>query len=134
MAASHTVEIRAPVERVWALLQAAIEDPGRLWPGAAARVLERQAGSLLREISLGGVTVTERVTAFPARHEVDAVLDDAAYAGQSRLVIEPPLRPGLACRLTVALDWRGKHGQPAPDLAAVVRAAAEGAKRTAEGG
>lgn len=134
MAASHTVEIKAPVERVWTILQASIESPASVWPGASARVLERQAGSLRRELSLGGLTVTERVTGFPARHEVDAVLDDEAFAGQSKLEIEPPLRPGLACRLTVSLDWRSKGGAPAPDLSGAVRQAAEAVKQAAEAG
>lgn len=135
MAASETVEIKASVEAVWRVLQASIEDPGSLWPGATARPLERRAGSLLRQITLAGVTATERVTGFPARHEVDAVLEeDPEFAGQSRLAIEPPLRPGLACRLTVSLDWRRKDGGPAPDLGDAVRGAAQRARQAAEGG
>jgi hypothetical protein len=130
---STTVAIKAPVEAVWRVLQASIEDPGSLWPGATAEVLERRAGSLLRRLNLGGVSATERVTGFPARHEIDAVIeDDAALAGQSKLSIEPPLRPGLACRLTVSLDWRSKGGQASPDLAAMVQGAAARAKQAAE--
>ena len=29
-----------------------------------------------------------------------------------RLMAKPPFRPGLACRLSFALDWRRKDGQP----------------------
>ncbi len=131
--ATQTIEIKAPVEAVWRVLQASIEDPGSLWPGATAEALERRAGSLLRQLSLGGVSVTERVTGFAARHEVDGVLEeDPAWAGQSKLSIEPPLRPGLACRLTVSLDWRSKTGAPAPDMSAVVQGAAERVKQAAE--
>lgn len=135
MAASHVVEIKAPVETVWRLLESSIETPAMLWPGATAEILERRPGSLLRQLSLAGVTVTERVTAFPARHAIDAVLaGEQPLAGQGKLRIEPPLRPGLACRLTVTLDWRATGAAPAPDLAAAVRGAAERAKALAEAG
>jgi hypothetical protein len=133
MAVSHSVEITAPVETVWRLLEASIENPGTLWPGAGAEVLERRPGSVQRRLTLAGVTVVERVTAFPARHAVDAVLDgDQPLAGQSKLRIEPPLRPGLACRLTISLDWRSTGGRPAPDLSAAVRGAALAARQAAE--
>mgnify|MGYP001170102212 CR=1 FL=1 len=132
---SETVEIKAPVETVWRLLEASIERPGTLWPGASVEILERRPGSVQRQLTLAGVTVVERVTAFPARHAIDAVLDgDQPLAGQSKLRIEPPLRPGLACHLTVSLDWRSTGGGPAPDLGAAVRGAAARAKAQAEAG
>ncbi len=133
MAVSETVEIKAPVERVWTLLAQSVEDPAAVWPGARATALERRPGSLLRELTLGGETVSERVTAFPARHEISAVLEeDVNLAGQSRLIIEPPLRPGLACHLKISLDWRRKDGGAAPDLSAAVAAAAQRVKASAE--
>ncbi len=132
-ATSETVEIKAPVERVWRLLEASIESPGRLWPGASAEILERRPGSVQRQLTLAGVTVVERVTAFPARHALDAVLEgDQPLAGQSKLRIEPPLRPGLACRLTVSLDWRSRGDQAVPDLTAAVQGAAAQVKAEAE--
>jgi hypothetical protein len=61
----------------------------------------------------GGLEVIERITAFEKTHEVDFVLvDHPVYAGQVVNRIEPPLRPGLSCTLSFALDWRRKDGQP----------------------
>ena len=133
--ASHSVQVKAPVETVWRLLVDMIANPGATLPGVSGvRILDRQPGFVLRQMTLGGVAVVERITAFEKMHEVDAVLvDDPVYAGQVVLRIEPPLRPGLACTLSCALDWRRKDGQPdALDLQPAIEQAIEQVKAKAE--
>lgn len=133
--ASHSEEVKAPVEAIWRLLLEAIENPGRFLPGVLeVEVEERQSGFLVRRLKTAAFEVTERVTAFEKRHEVDYLLvEPSPYAGQCVHRIEPPLRPGLSARLTLSLDWRRKDGaadtlEVAPALAdalARIKAAAE---------
>jgi hypothetical protein len=106
--------VKAPVETLWRLLLDKIENPGAYVPGVeSVQILERQPGYLLRRMKAGGLEVIERITAFEKTHEVDFVLvDHPVYAGQVVNRIEPPLRPGLSCTLSFALDWRRKDGQP----------------------
>jgi len=112
--ASHSVQVKAPVETVWRLLLDKIENPGASVPGVEnVKIVDREAGFVVRQMRVGGLDVTERVTAFADAHEVDYVLlDHPLYAGQVVNKIEPPLRPGLSCTLTFSLDWRRKDGQP----------------------
>jgi hypothetical protein len=112
--ASHSVQVKAPVEVVWRLLVDKIEHPGTYVPGVTAvKILDRQPGFVIRKMTAGGVEVTERITAFEKMHEVDFVLlEHPVYAGQVINRIEPPLRPGLSCTLIFALDWRRRDGQP----------------------
>lgn len=135
--ASHSVQVKAPVDIIWRLLLTAIEAPGRFLPGVAGlEVKERQPGFLVRRLTLGEVTVTERVTAFEKRHEVDYLLvEPSPYAGQCVHRIEPPLRPGLSAGLTLSLDWRRKDGgQDSLDLEAALAEAAARIKAAAETG
>jgi hypothetical protein len=125
--ASHSVQVKAPVEIVWRLLVDSIANPGATLPGVGGvRILDRQPGFVVRQMTLGEISVVERITAFEKMHEVDAVLvDHPVYAGQVVWRIEPPLRPGLSCALSGSLDWRRKDGQPdtldlQPDIAAAV--------------
>jgi len=112
--ASHSVQVKAPVDVVWRILLDKIENPGATVPGVeSARIVDREAGFVVRQMRVNGMELTERVTAFAQSHEVDYVLlDHPLYAGQVVNRIEPPLRPGLACTLSFALDWRRKDGQP----------------------
>lgn len=133
--ASHSVQVRAPVETVWRLLLDKIENPGASVPGVeSVTILDRQPGFVIRQMRANGLDVTERVTAFAQSHEVDYVLlEHPVYAGQVVNRIEPPLRPGLSCTLTYALDWRRKDGQPdSLDLQPAIVQAVEAIKAAAE--
>ena len=133
--ASHSVQVKAPVDTVWRLLLDKIENPGAYVPGVTAvQILERQPGYVVRQMTAGGIEVTERITAFARSHEVDYVLlDHPVYAGQVVNRIEPPLQPGLSCTLTFTLDWRRKDGQPDRlDLQPNIVQAVEATKALAE--
>jgi hypothetical protein len=133
--ASHSVQVKAPVETVWRLLVDSIANPAAYLPGiSGVRILDRQPGFLIRQMTLGELAVVERVTAFEKMHEVDFVLvDHPVYAGQVVLRIEPPLRPGLSCALSCSLDWRRKDGQPDTlDLQPSIVQAVEKTKALAE--
>ncbi len=135
---SHSIEIRAPLERLWALLTDGIADPGRFLPGiAGAEILEREAGSLLRRIRTSDFEVTERVTPFKKRHEINFVLvDHPHYAGQSVQRIETLYEtdePGLTLTLHFSLDWRRKDRDADElDLSGWVSAALQRIKTLAE--
>lgn len=114
---SHSIEIHAPLERLWSLLEAGVSAPGRYLAGIRhAEVLERQAGSVLRRIETADFAVVERVTLFEKRHEIDFVLEgEADYAGQSKQRIETLYetdKPGLPLVLHYTLDWRRKDREP----------------------
>lgn len=133
--ASHSVQVKAPVDTVWRILLDKIENPGATVPGVeSVKILDREPGFVVRQMRAGGVDVVERVTAFAQSHEVDYVLiDHPVYAGQVVNKIEPPLRPGLSCTLTFTLDWRRKDGQPDTlDLQPAIVQAVEKAKALAE--
>jgi hypothetical protein len=61
------------------------------------------------------------------------LVDHPVYAGQVVNRIEPPLRPGLSCTLTFALDWRRKDGEAdSLDLQATIERAVRQTKTLAE--
>ena len=63
--ASYSVQVKAPVEVVWRLLVDKIEHPGTYVPGVTAvKILDRQPGFVVRQMTAGGVNVVERITAF----------------------------------------------------------------------
>jgi hypothetical protein len=133
--ASYSVQVSAPVETVWRLLLDKIENPGTYVPGVSAvKILDRQPGYVIRSMKTGDIEVVERITVFAKRHEVDFVLvDHPVYAGQVVNRIEPPLRPGLSCTLTFALDWRRKDGEAdSLDLQATIERAVRQTKTLAE--
>lgn len=136
--ASHSVMVRAPLERLWGLLLDKIERPQDYLPEVReVEILERQPGYLLRRMRVAEMELVERVTVFEKRHEVDYVLvDHPVYAGQVVNRIEELYEteePGLPLRLTFALDWRRKDGKPdEEDLGAAIRQAVERTKALAE--
>ena len=109
--ASHSVRVEAPLERLWGLLLAAIEEPQDVLPGVLeVEILERQAGFTLRRMKTAAFEVVERITVFETRHEIDLVLvDHPLYAGQAVNRIETLMetaQPGLPLTYTIAVDWR----------------------------
>ncbi|GAB5471558.1 MAG: hypothetical protein Kilf2KO_45880 [Rhodospirillales bacterium] len=137
--ASHTVEVKASLERLWALLLDKIEQPQRYVPGVVkVEILDRQPGFTLRRMKTEAFTAVERITVFEKRHEIDFVLvDHPLYAGQVVNRIEQlydSQQPGLPLNLTFALDWRRTDGQPDRlDMNDAIRAAVEQTKSLAEG-
>ncbi len=117
---SHSVRVRAPLERLWSLLLDQIDNPGKFLSDVrAVEILERQPGFTLRRTRTADLEVVERITVFEKRHEIDFVLiDHPLYAGQVRNKVAELVeteRPGLSLTLTCALDWRRKDGK-ADDL------------------
>ena len=133
--ASHSVQVKAPVDVVWRLLVEKITNPAASVPGVeGVKILDRQPGFVVRQMTVGGMQVVERITAFEQSHEVDYVLvDNPVYAGQVVNKIVPPLRPGLSCPLTYTMDWRRKDGQPdTMETQAAIAQAVESLKALAE--
>ncbi len=137
---SHSIEIHAPLARLWSLLEGGAANPGRFLAGIRhAEVLERQAGSLLRRIETDDFAVVERVTLFEKRREIDFVLQgEADYAGQSKQRIDTLYEtdmPGLPLNLHYSLDWRRKdHAPDDLDLEGWIESALRRIKAEAEAG
>lgn len=130
-----SVSVNAPVETVWNLLIDKIRHPERYVPGVTrVTILEASDAGVLREMTAGGLKVTERITQDAERREVVFTLvDHPVYMGQvvNRIAVGRDGRPVLE----YVMNWMPRACIEAPqgaDLAAAVRGTVLHLKELAE--
>ena len=122
MQISHRLQVKAPLDKLWALLLTMIEAP--ITGESVVEILERPPGYVIRRCERWGAAVLERLAPFARQHQLDQVLlAHEHYAGQITWRLEPPLQPGLSVGLVVALHWLRRDRLPeAADFQAQVSA------------